>query len=148
MSDFDDLRNDTDAIIAEVSATIDKLEATAMNYGEFTYDQNMFCNYFRIIQQEAHKGSVEKGFWDQERNAGEAIALMHSELTEALEGYRHDNPPDDKIPAYNAVESELADTIIRIMDWAEGRGLNVCEALCAKLQYNKTRAKMHGGKLF
>jgi hypothetical protein len=73
-----------------------------------------------------------------ERNFGEIIALVHSELSEALEGHRK-NLMDDKLPARKMVEVELADAIIRIMDLASGYGLDVANAWYEKMQYNYTR---------
>lgn len=63
--------------------------------------------------------------WNAMQRAGELIALMHSELSEALEAARHGNPPDDKIPEFTGLEAELGDTVIRIMDFAQKRGLRV-----------------------
>ena len=40
-----------------------------------------------------HQTAVDKGFWDDPRNMGEMIALMHSELSEALESHRSGEPP-------------------------------------------------------
>jgi len=73
---------------------------------------------------------------------------MHSELSEALEALRHDNPPDDHIPEFSGTEAELADVIIRIMDYAELRGLRLAEAIVAKHEYNRNRPLRHGGKRF
>lgn len=107
-----------------------------------------FVAAFKHMQGVVYGTAKKKGWWDKERNDGELIALMHSELSEALEGLRHGNPPDDKIPEFTNVEAELADTIIRIMDFAEARGHRVAEAIVAKAAMNMTRERMHGGKKF
>jgi len=73
---------------------------------------------------------------------------MHSELSEALEALRHGNGPDDHIPQFFWTEAELADVVIRIMDYGAARGLRVAEAIEAKMDYNAGREKMHGGKRF
>jgi NTP pyrophosphatase (non-canonical NTP hydrolase) len=99
------------------------------------------------LEAEVHAIAVEKGWWDAERNNGEMIALMHSELSETLEALRQPHM-SEKIPLYHAVEEELADVIIRIMDFAYQRNYNVPSAILAKIEYNKTRPVKHGGKLF
>lgn len=78
------------------------------------------------------------------------IALMHSELSEALEGLRAGNPPSDKIgnQGFTQVEEEFADTIIRIMDVSQERGWRIAEAIEAKRAYNLNRSHRHGGKKF
>lgn len=72
------------------------------------------------------------------RNKGEAIALMHSELSEALEGVRKDKY-DEHIPCLKNEAVELADCIIRILDYAIGFDLPIGEAIFEKLRYNAMR---------
>ena len=100
------------------------------------------------LSDEVNKCAVEKGWYEKDRSIAEAIALMHSELSEALEAARHDDPPSEKIPTYSQVEEELADAVIRIMDTAYHEDLDVGGALLAKIEYNWTRPHKHGGKKF
>jgi NTP pyrophosphatase (non-canonical NTP hydrolase) len=93
---------------------------------------------------ESHNIAKSKGFWDSERNDAEMIALMHSELSEALEGLRHGNPPSNKIPDFSSVEEEFADLFIRVADTVEERGYRLEEAILAKMEYNKGREYKHG----
>lgn len=138
----------------------------------------MFVSAFKQLAEEIHQTAREKGWWNNKdadfldvvaaesknigtatqlneiaaklrnRNEGEMLALIHSEVSEALEGLRHGNPADDKVPEFLATEAELADVVIRIMDMAHSRGWRVAEAIVAKAEMNKGRAPMHGGKKF
>jgi NTP pyrophosphatase (non-canonical NTP hydrolase) len=88
-----------------------------------------------------------------ERNKGELLALIHSEISEALEGERK-NSMDDHLPHRKMAEVELADALIRILDYAEGFGYNIGEAFVEKMAYNAQRAdhkpenRIKGGKQF
>lgn len=72
------------------------------------------------------------------RNKGEMIALMHSELSEALEAVRKDLM-DDKLPHRKGEEVEMADAVIRIMDYCAAHGLDLGGAMVEKLAYNAQR---------
>lgn len=89
---------------------------------------------------------LNKTWWEDpttgqpiKRNNGELIALIHSELSEALEADRK-GLMDDKLPHRAGLEVELADAVIRIFDMAGGLGLDLGNALAEKLVYNAQRA--------
>ena len=108
------------------------------------FQQYNFVKSISEMSSFAHAEAIKKGFWDSDRNNGELIALIHSELSEALEGLRHNNPPSDKIPEFTSVEEELADACIRIFDMADARGYRLGEAIIAKLRHNRERLHKHG----
>ena len=66
----------------------------------------VFVAEFNLMQKTAYQINKANGWWSWDRNDGELIALMHSELSEALEGLRHKNPKSDKIPEFSSVEEE------------------------------------------
>ena len=104
---------------------------------------------FNDIQKFVYRTAVEHGWYEQDTfNDGEKIALMHSELSEALDALREGNPPSKHIPEFTGAEEELADAIIRIMDYAEHRGFDVVGAMLAKAVFNEKREFKHGGKKF
>jgi len=97
-------------------------------------------------QELAHKTATEAGWYTDPktgepitRNFGELIALMHSELSEALEADRK-GLMDDKLPHRDGREVEFADCIIRILDTSAALGFNLAGAVIEKNRYNQNRA--------
>lgn len=100
-----------------------------------------------LLAQACYSASLAKGFWfeGEKRNRAEMIALMHSELSEMLEGIRKPGP-DSHCPEFTSEEVELADLLIRAFDYAGGFNLRLGAALEAKMRFNATRPFMHGKK--
>ncbi len=96
-------------------------------------------NSINKLIEVCHSIAKEKGWWIEARNDGELIALMHSELSEALEAMRNHGTKEN-------VAEELADCCIRIFDYCGAREIDLEGALLKKIEYNKTRAYRHGKK--
>ena len=96
------------------------------------------------IEQLCHGLAREAGWWDS-RNLDDpqtipaCLCLVHSEVSEAMEGARK-NRMDDHLPHRKALEVELADAMIRILDLAGAYELDLGGALVEKLVYNTQRA--------
>jgi hypothetical protein len=73
-----------------------------------------------------------------QRNMGELLCLVHSEISEAMEGHRK-RLDDDHLPHRPMVEVELADAMIRILDIAAGFKLDIGGAFVEKMAYNAKR---------
>jgi NTP pyrophosphatase (non-canonical NTP hydrolase) len=100
---------------------------------------------FNSLQQQVFEAMQANGFWDGvQDNTAAKIALIHSELSEALEADRKGIEADDKIPEFSGLEAELADTVIRILDLAGRHELRLGEAIVAKMIFNLSRERKHG----
>jgi NTP pyrophosphatase (non-canonical NTP hydrolase) len=72
------------------------------------------------------------------RNKGELLCLIHSEISEAMEGERK-NLMEDKLPHRRMAEVELVDALIRIFDYAGAFGYDLEGAYQEKMAYNASR---------
>lgn len=73
-----------------------------------------------------------------ERNVGEMLMLVTSELSEALEGHRK-NKMDDHLPHRKNFEVEIVDAFIRLFDISAGLHLDLDGAFVEKMEYNRNR---------
>ena len=83
-----------------------------------------------------HQTAVEKGFWDQPRNIGEALMLIVTEVAEAMEAYRHQDDAHFK--------EEIADSFIRLLDLCGGLKIDIEDEIQKKAIRNKSRPYKHG----
>lgn len=130
--------------------------------------ENISHHSINQLAEEVHQNAVTKGFYERHRNIGEMIALMHSELSEALEADRLDKYLADEIAEDIAAinnwvsdeafvdfyrqnvkgtfEEEMADIVIRVMDMCAWKGIDLEQQILAKMRYNSMREKYHGKK--
>lgn len=114
-----------------------------------------------------YERNVEKGFYEKEKNIGEMLCLIHSEVSEALEADRNrryamltepqrnvlmgwtgsdDFVKDYKDKVKGSFEEEMADIFIRLLDMCAFKGIDIEFHVKAKMRYNLSREKYHGKK--
>lgn len=91
------------------------------------------------LVEKAHNTAIQKGWWDEERSALEIHALIHTEISEATEAVRNQRTGGE--------QEELADAVIRIMDYFGKRGWDLQDWIQWKMSVNEKRSYKHGGKL-
>ena len=131
-------------------ATIDEAKAWCWKH----YNEKMqpyikpttLADAVNMLVDACHGASVKGGWWHDlntgeplQRNKLEMIALIHSEVSEAVEGVRK-GINDDHLPQYPMEDVEMADALIRIFDYIGGHNLQAADALVDKLAYNANRA--------
>ncbi len=117
-----------------------------------------------------HAAAVKKGFWDKPRETGTLLMLVNSELVEAMEADREDRFAnltvfDNAVAQITALdnevmfkklafekhvkdtyEDEIADAMIRLLDLCGRKNIDIERHIDLKIEYNKSRARMHGKK--
>lgn len=114
------------------------------------------------LTKDIHENACSHGWWSESRSFGEIIALCHSELSEALEEDRQGNPMvwfkkngkmETDLSKWNGeklegVATEMADCIIRILDWCGRYKIDIEKVIEMKHEYNKSRPYKHGNKKY
>lgn len=138
-----------------------------LQLNQLGYDSD-FVDGFSMLQTLMHEIAKSKGWHTPSKTFGEAVVMMHSELSEAIEEYRredgdtqkiwHSHPSElraDKDGCIEVVSSaskpegvaiEFADLFIRLLDTCELYDIDLLEATLQKAQYNLSRSQRHGNK--
>jgi len=117
------------------------------------------------LQTKVHANAKEKGFYEGEKNTGEMLALIHAEVSEALEADRAGKYcTDDDVRCVmlninsanfpevyknyikGTFDEEMADIVIRVLDFCAFKGIDLESHIEAKMKYNSMREYKHGKK--
>lgn len=104
------------------------------------------------LQELAYKINKANGWHssDYGPSFGDYCSNFHAEISEAFEDYKNGRTINEiyyegKKPC--GIPVELADIVIRVMDFCEHNGIPLGKIIEEKLEYNKTRGYRHGGKV-
>jgi len=145
--EMEDLKMSNSEIIKELMDEYDLQTPEQKKESEKLVSEEMLPFVLHFFSKMVHKNNVDHGFWEdgyETRNKSEMLMLMVTELAEACEGLRHGNPPDDHLPQYPTAGVELADCVIRILDYCAAFDIPIGEIIAAKHDYNTKRPYKHG----
>lgn len=148
--------NDKQVVTSEVIKSFDKRQhlTDTLNSG--------MVPFLNESAKEIHAANVEKGFYDETTTVGDKLMLITCEVAEAMEAYRKgsranldgyfkdaDGFDKDAFQFHikDTEEDEIADSIIRLLDYSAWRGIDIETHIRLKLAYNKTREHKHGKNL-
>lgn len=106
--------------------------------------ESEFISAWKFYGGFVFEGAKKSGYYDGKPDDGQKILLMHAELSEGVEALRgapFPGLPDKHLPHRPGIEVELADLIIRAMNYGSMRGLDIPGAIIEKVRFNATRPK-------
>lgn len=148
-------------------------EKVMQQYALVPEDEKLIRRGLALLTGEIVECTIQSGWREKPRTDGETCALIHSEVSEAFEGMRAKLKPESTAeypdgrsgdlqapmepvrgynaskklgPAFNTTEEEFADVLIRVIEEADRRGLDLVGAMFAKMRFNRQRPLHHGGK--
>lgn len=133
----------------EIDEVLKKLGEALNQLRDIVHQRNIDAGWWTDLETGADTRHTTPG---PKRNVPEMLCLVHSEISEGLEGYRK-GLMDDKLPHRPMLEVELGDAIIRELDLAGGLGYDIGGAVIEKMAFNASRAdhkienrRLPGGK--
>ena len=107
------------------------------------------------LVNDIHQNAKDHGWWEEKREFGTLLALVHSEVSEAFEEFRNGHSVNETYYSIDkqgnhkmeGVPSELADIVIRVFDLCGAYNIDIEQVIREKHEYNKKRSYKHGGKV-